>query len=76
MEARKEKIIALRNAIFEAADGCLLDESMQAIIMAQSRIVAHAVGGDGDAAHMLLGHYREMQSDAMPIYCADLTTQQ
>lgn len=67
----KENIVKVRNAIFAAADGITLDEAMQGIIMAQAKLVAHTVGDDVQAAHDVLKRYRQMQTDAMPIYCAE-----
>ena len=67
----KENIINVRNAIFEAADGVTLDEAMQGIIMAQAKLVANTVSGDVQAAHDILERYRSMQTEAMPIYCAE-----
>ena len=69
--ARKEKIVELRNAIFDAADGLQFDEIMQAIVMAQSRIVANTVGGDEQKMSAILACYREIQDGAIPIYCAE-----
>ena len=71
MESREEKIIKLRNAIFGAADGLTLDETMCAITMAQSKIVANTVVGDEFEMLAVLSKYREMQDGAIPIYCAD-----
>ena len=67
----KENIIRVRNAIFEAGDGITLDEIMQGIMMAQAKLVAHAVNGDELEAHKILEQYRRYQSEAMPIYCAE-----
>jgi hypothetical protein len=67
----KANIIAVRNAIFEAGDGMTLDEVMQGIIMAQAKLVAHTVGGDEQAARDVLERYRGMQTEALPIYCAE-----
>ena len=67
----RENVISIRNAIFEAADGMTLDEAMQGIIMAQARLVANTVAGDVRAARDVLETYRRMQSEAMPIYCAE-----
>lgn len=67
----KENVIRVRNAIFEAAEGITLDEAMQGIIMAQAKLVAHTVSGDERAAQDILERYRQMQSEAMPIYCAE-----
>jgi hypothetical protein len=67
----KANIVKVRNAIFAAADGMTLDEAMQGIIMAQAKLVAHAVGDDVQAANNVLERYRQMQTEAMPIYCAE-----
>ncbi len=68
--ARKEMVIELRNAIFGAADGLTLDETMQAIAMAQSKIVASTVKGDEYEMLAVLAKYRAIQDGAIPIYCA------
>ena len=68
-DARKEKVIELRNTIFSAADGLTLDETMQAIAMAQSKIVAATVKGDEFAMMSVLAEYRDIQDRAVPIYC-------
>lgn len=70
-DARKEQVIDVRNAIFEACDGCTLDEAMQGIMMAQARLVAETVHGDEDAARDVIERYRQWQSEALPIYCAE-----
>lgn len=70
-DARKEKIIEVRNTIFEVCSGCTLDEAMQGIVMAQARLVAETVKGDEDAARDVIEQYREWQSEALPIYCAE-----
>lgn len=67
----KANIIRVRDAIFTAGDGCTLDEVMQGIIMAQAKLVAHTVEGDEQAAADILERYRGMQSEALPIYCAE-----
>lgn len=67
----RENVQKVRDAIFAAADGMSLDEAMQGIIMAQARLVAGIVGDDVPAAMDVLNRYREMQTDAMPIYCAE-----
>jgi hypothetical protein len=67
----RENVQRVRDAIFEAADGITLDEAMQGIIMAQAKLVAHTVGDDVQAAHDVLDRYRQMQTEAMPIYCAE-----
>lgn len=67
----RENVAKVRNAIFEAGDGMTLDEVMQGIIMAQAKLVAHTVGDDVGAAMDILKRYRSMQTDAMPIYCAE-----
>jgi hypothetical protein len=67
----KENIMRVRNAIFEAGDGMTLDEVLQGSIMAQAKLVAHTVGGDEQAAREVLQHYRKMQTEALPIYCAE-----
>lgn len=68
---RKERVLDVRNTIFEVCDGCTLDEAMQGIIMAQAKIVAATVGGDENAARDVLERYRAIQTEAMPIYCAE-----
>jgi hypothetical protein len=65
----RENIIKVRNAIFEAGDGLTLDEVMQGIIMAQAKLVANTVEGDDKAADAILEKYRQLQTEAMPIYC-------
>lgn len=67
----RENVAIVRNAIFEAGDGMTLDEIMQGIIMAQAKLVAHTVRGDERAARDILERYRQMQTEAMPIYCAE-----
>lgn len=71
-EARKERVLDLRNAIFEVADGCTLDEVMQAITMAQTRMVAEMVNGDEFKTHSILERYREMQTASVQIYCSEV----
>lgn len=67
----KANVIKVRNAIFEAGDGMTLDEVMQGVIMAQAKLVANTVQGDERAAMDILERYRAMQTEALPIYCAE-----
>ena len=71
MEARKEKIIELRNAIFEASEQLTLDEVLQATMMAQTRMLAETLQGDLQKSLAILTQYRELQTYALPIYCAE-----
>lgn len=67
----KQKVIDLRNAIFEAADGLTIDEMMQGTTMAQAKLLAATLCGDEAEAGNVLQKYRRIQSDAMSIYCAE-----
>lgn len=66
----KQDTIAVRNALFTAADGKSLDAVMQGSIMAQAKLVVETAHSPVQA-RQILHHYFSMALDAVPTYWAE-----
>ena len=70
-EARK-KVLDVRDAVFEAADGKALDVVMLGTLMAQGKIIASVVR-DPDQARKMVDGYHAILRAAMDAYCKEFS---
>ena len=72
MSNDKQATIAVRNALFEVADGKPVEAVIQGVIMAHAKMVASACNGDVARTKAVLEQWHGVMMQAVPIYCAEI----